>query len=246
VFEALYRKVIMILSEVLKKAVSFVFPEFTNKLTWAVVTAGIALLSSSFIEQIIKNFINSEFNFNLTDGNDAIIGLILVMAGLLHNYGFVREKNKEYVDPIEIGRIEREVESDKKLYQKLLTDLPFDGPILMLKEHDFLGSFNLDEIKPLNNFVYYWQSAEYTFVDDNLEKVKHELLEKVGEFTQAIAQYTSRNAYGFQAVRVDCQLHDPAHEARFREEAGIINVAASEAFDCHQKLIKECKIKGLV
>lgn len=232
-------------SKILKKAISYIFPEFTNKLTWTVVTAGLALLSSSLIEQIIKSFINSNFNFNLTDGNDAIVGLILVVSGLLHNYGFVREKNKKHISPLEKDKSDREIDSDKKLYAKLLADLPFEGPVRILKEHDFLGSFSLEDIRPLNNFSYTWESAENTFIDKDLEGLKNDLLTKITAFNLAIAQYTSPNSSGFQAVRVDSQRHHPEHEARFREEAEIINSAASSAFDSHQALVKECKSKGL-
>ena len=109
----------MELSEIIKKFFSILFPEFTNKLTWAVVAAGLTLVSSSFLEQMIRTFVNEKFSWNITDGNDAVIGVIVIALGLLHNYGFVREKNKIQHDPAEHEKLNRELEHDKSVFEQL-------------------------------------------------------------------------------------------------------------------------------
>ncbi|WP_407531818.1 hypothetical protein [Vibrio parahaemolyticus] len=71
--------------ELFNKLLAYIFPEFTNKVTWFVIISGVALLPSSFIEEIFRALINENFNLKLTDGNDSVIGAVIIGFGLLHN-----------------------------------------------------------------------------------------------------------------------------------------------------------------
>ena len=64
------------------KLIKLLKPEFYNKITWAVVIAGLALLSTSLIDKIISAVFELSFQIKLTDGNDAVIGIALVIIGL--------------------------------------------------------------------------------------------------------------------------------------------------------------------
>jgi hypothetical protein len=89
------------------------FPEFSNKVTWTVVGAGLALTSASFIEAIIKSFIEESFKIEIFGGNDGIIGLSLVAFGLIHNIVLQREKTK-----LEIAAKVPEDNSDQREHDK--------------------------------------------------------------------------------------------------------------------------------
>ena len=78
----------MIMSEFIKKLLSYVFPEFSNKLTWSVLAAGIFLISTPLWKEIIIQTIYAEFDISITDGNDSFVGLVLVALAIFHNLGF--------------------------------------------------------------------------------------------------------------------------------------------------------------
>ena len=51
--------------------------------------------------------------------------------------------------------------NDVALAKKLLDALPSNGIIKFLKEHDFLGSFRSEEIRPINQFLYEWDNPDH-------------------------------------------------------------------------------------
>jgi hypothetical protein len=132
---------------------------------------------------------------------------------------------------------------DINLYEKLVASLPVNGVMRVINEHDFLDSFERCDISDLRRFTCEWDNSEHEFVDSSLEALRTSFLKAAGAFNLAVAKYTSPNNLGFQSVRVDSQLHDPVHEARFHKEATIINNAASKAYDAHQSLIRACKTR---
>lgn len=84
-------------NDLISKMISKIFPEFSNKITWAIVMSGLAIISSPLVEKILSAFLKKEFNLNITDSNDALIGLLIVTAGLTYNFFYFREKNRNVV-----------------------------------------------------------------------------------------------------------------------------------------------------
>jgi regulator of replication initiation timing len=67
------------------KLVKLLKPEFQNRLTWLVVLAGLTILSSGLIERIINAIFKISFNIDITNGNNTIVGVGLVVTGLSYN-----------------------------------------------------------------------------------------------------------------------------------------------------------------
>ncbi len=67
------------------KLIKLLKPEFYNKITWAIVVAGLAILSTSLIDKLINAVFKISFNIEITDGNDAVVGLALVVIGLVYH-----------------------------------------------------------------------------------------------------------------------------------------------------------------
>jgi hypothetical protein len=67
------------------KLIKLLKPEFYNKITWAVVVAGLAILSTSLIDKLINAVFKISFNIEITDGNDAAVGITLVVIGLFYH-----------------------------------------------------------------------------------------------------------------------------------------------------------------
>lgn len=131
--------------------------------------------------------------------------------------------------------------NDVALFKKFQNALPVNGVMRFIKDHDFLGSFDKENISPMGKFAYEWDNPEHEFIHPVLEERRKSFLKAVNELNIAIATYTSPNNSGFQAVRVDSQKHDPEHEARFKDEAKIINEAATKAYVAYENLVREAR-----
>lgn len=133
--------------------------------------------------------------------------------------------------------------NDVTLAWKLLEALPSNGIIKFLKEHDFLGSFRSEEIRPLNQFLYEWDNPEHEFLDSELESYRKALLKRAGEFSMNVAKYTSSNMAGMQAVIVDGQRNDFEQMQRFEVEAKAVNEAADSLVGAHESFVRAARGK---
>lgn len=185
--QLIIEKRIQALPNILSKIVNIIFPEFTNKITWVVIVAGITLLSSSFLEQIIRFVINDSLNWNLTDGNDAHLGVIIIALGLLHNYGFVREKYKPRHDVISHEKLNRELQHDQNLFNKLEEYIEEsylkNYIIFILTNHRYL----LKDDEPLKYFYYKANESQYDFINLKINNAKNELHKSFVEFENFMA-----------------------------------------------------------
>jgi hypothetical protein len=93
-------------------------PSFYNKITWAIVISGLALLGTSLLERILNAILEKEYNLTITDDKDSIFGFSLVVIALIYNIITV------YFDKFLIQKqdnliILEQKEVDKELYLKL-------------------------------------------------------------------------------------------------------------------------------
>lgn len=193
--------------EILKKLIAVIFPEFTNKVTWAVVLAGITLLSSSFLEQILKKLIDESFNWNLTDGNDAIIGAAVIAFGLLHNYGFIREKRKIPYDPVAYDKIKRDLEHDKitfNNFDKWIPESCLKNYINhILTNHSYVSR----EINSLDYFYYEGAKSSNDYINVDLTMLKNELHEAFMTFED----FTATHFFSHGPIRSDDSIYMCMH-----------------------------------
>lgn len=194
---------ISVLPNIISKILNTIFPEFTNKITWAVIATGITLLSSSFIEQILKALINENLNWNLTDGNDAFIGVIVIALGLLHNYGFVREKNKPKHNLVSHEKSNRELEHDKNLFKELEKYIEEsylkDRINFILTNHSYISK----DDEPLDYFYYRAAQSQYNFINSEINDSKIDLHKSFVEFEN----FMSRQFFAHGPARSDNSLY---------------------------------------
>lgn len=93
-------------------------PKFYNKLTWLIVAAGVGLLSTSLIEMVISELLDRSFNITMLDGNEGMIGLVLIGFGLMYNLAcqFIEAYEKS---GIRSNRKLNEDAHDRELFSKL-------------------------------------------------------------------------------------------------------------------------------
>jgi hypothetical protein len=141
----------------------YLFPDFTNKLTWFVVTVGGAIsLTPTAFKQIFYNWLVATFNLNagikfsfaeLESSNaDHILGFSLIVLALIHNIA-----NRYFIYKIgDIASIESQelVAVDKKLFESFLSEFPSNSvSISLLKEHDFGNSYHENKTNEIDSFV---------------------------------------------------------------------------------------------
>ncbi|WP_231701286.1 hypothetical protein [Alteromonas stellipolaris] len=183
----------------IEKVFRLFFPEFSNKVTWAVIIAGLGLTSSSILQNILNEVLATEFNIKILGSYDSLVGIVLITLGLTHNILLQREKTKIEVN----GKFDSEKEKktlsrehDLKLYQKITKG--FEEYFLteyissLTDDH----SYSRSDKARLQDFVYYSQETEYDFLNT-------ELNEKFTEFGQALSKVMNWTAHHF--------FHHPSH-----------------------------------
>lgn len=226
-------------------------PEFYNKVTWAIVTAGILLLGSSLIEKIISAFLEKEFEINITDGNDSLLGILLIMVALIYHYSSRRlELNKQ----LEVDKDNKNnvMVHDKELFNKLND---------FLKESDFRyimdwvnreHAYGEQQSKPIDDFLHYSVLSDFEFLTPQIERAKKDfssVLNKYRYFTSinffVPKGATSTDRYClYPDMNIDRGGYPTAEEEAFYEKkAGELNNEIQICllkFEHYRRSIKEC------
>lgn len=184
---------------ILKYGERWFFPDFTNKLTWYVVTLGAGLV---IVPQPVKilaiNWAIHLFNTNADLGvalpdmeayDDYMTGLFLIFMALVHNIGYKYFELKKSIFSHRVRQDKRIF--DTNLLNEFLADFSSESPSLMLlKEHDFGFSFDRRALAGLELFHYRWNGAEYHFIDSEIEGKRSSLHKKCSQFLSKIGEYT--------------------------------------------------------
>ena len=74
------------------------------------------------------------------------------------------------------------IETDKKIFEKIVNTLPWNGSIGFTRDIDFHNVFDTDSFNDFQEFIYQCKNPAFEFIDPDLEGIKLELLEKIIEF----------------------------------------------------------------
>lgn len=226
----------------------YLFPDFTNKLTWFVVTVGGAIiLTPAALKWLFYNWLVATFNLN--SGNkftlpeleagvaDYTLGFSLIVLALFHNVA-----NRYFIyktgDAAAAEAKEREV-VDRALFNRFLKEFPSNSrSVALLKEHDFGNSYHDNNTDEIDRFVETWNTAETQFLDPELEIARKELHQKVREFAYKLAQSSGYINVGPMLSAVPDiyrgALDWPDHvDVRIKE----LNEKSSECYQLHQQFV---------
>lgn len=226
----------------------YLFPDFTNKLTWFVVTVGgTIILTATAFKQIFYNWLVATFNINagvkfsfaeLESSNaDYMLGFFLITLALIHNIA-----NRYFIYKIgDIASLEsKELEAvDKKLFERFLSEFPSNSrSISLLKEHDFGNSYHENKTNEIDSYIDTWNTAEKEFLDQELERARQELYNTIHKFVYKLAQSSGYINNGPMLSAVPVAYQDawnwPEHvEVRIKE----LNDLSSECYKLHQQFI---------
>lgn len=133
---------------------------------------------------------------------------------------------------------------DQQLFHAFLNALPTEPTIRFLKDHDFGGSFDKQAIKPLNDFVYTWESVEKEFLDAEVEKLKKTLFFLASKLASEIAGRTVPLRDGsYLSVYTDQQRASGPRSASVIEDAKVLNATASAFVPKYEEFVRVCRSK---
>lgn len=224
----------------IKEVIKFFRPEFYNKITWALVIAGLGLIGTPLIEKLINAFLQKTFSLSITDTNDAIIGVVLIFLGLFYN--LLALFIQHFFNQKKANVSKHYCEVDRALFVKFLQCLPSNGSVEFVNNHSFGNSFNLDKFNQLFEFYHTWNNAEYEFINPNLENLKKALFDKIAEFVDFSSVRTYRQRSGlFLAIPDNCLADEMNLSQSVREDIQTLNKLGSEVYEAHQNLVREAK-----
>lgn len=234
----------------------YLFPDFTNKLTWFVVTVGGAIiLTTTAFWQIFFNWIIETFNINSasyftlaeleSSNSEYIIGFLLIVFALFHNiaHRYIIYKTGD----IAAAEAKEQAAVDRMLFERFLAEFPSRSKsVILLKEHDFGNSYHGESTEEIGRFVDTWNTAETHFLDSELETVRKELYNGMHEFIYKLAGYSGYiNTGPMQSVVPDAYRDAWELPEFIDKRIKELNDKATECYELHQKFIilGRCKLK---
>ncbi|MBY6292480.1 hypothetical protein K5X92_15955 [Enterobacter bugandensis] len=189
------------LNLLIKKLIGKVFPEFSNKVTWTLLTAGIGILALPaptyllFVNLIIDFYnktTNSEISLlkidSITPSSGVALTLILsglffhlIIKGLQIYPEILKENNQREIQ-------ERKRVADIKLYEAFIAIIPPTSlSIELLKDHDFGNSYHDNNVKDFSKLEYGWGHADQHFHDNEIEDKAAHLYSEIMKFDYFLA-----------------------------------------------------------
>lgn len=139
---------------------------------------------------------------------------------------------------------ERVKEVDRKLFNEFICLLPStSGAAQFLEQHDFGNTFDLSRFQPIDHFVYDWNCPEKSFFDESLESIKMDFWTKSRELSILIGRKTGPVRSGRQSVLTDEYLRAYDIPKEYDDDIQLLNKKATELYQIHQNLVKQCRQK---
>lgn len=233
----------------LKYLNKWLFPDFTNKLTWLVAFAGITMITTpvefrvavcNWLIEVLNVTSLAPFEVPALEERNDTGWYVLLLSALIHNLVY------KYIS-LKLDTLEFEIKREKRaldisLYEQFISLLPTSGQtVQMLKEQEFSSSIRKSSMNSLDDFIYYWEGAEYRFNNSEIEAKKSIFLEKSNDFRCKVAQYTVPKFDDFLTVyprHVDPEINIPQN---ILNEIKELNSLATELYQMHQDFILYCK-----
>jgi len=130
------------------------------------------------------------------------------------------------------------LENDAALFRDLHDLLPSQGAIAFIKQHDFGGSFRLEDLDPISNFCYEWDNPQHQFNDPELEAQRSNLLRAANYFSGSIATNTVPRDSGIQSAIPKHVDSDGPFPEWVKQDIREIHQAADALVQEHEKMMR--------
>lgn len=129
-------------------------------------------------------------------------------------------------------------ENDAALFRELHDLLPSHGAIAFIKQHDFGGSFRLEDLDPINRFCYEWDNPQHQFNAPELEAQRADLLRAAKYFSNSIAVNTVPRSSGIQSAIPNHIDSDGPFPEWVKQDIREIHLAAEALVEEHEKMMR--------
>lgn len=156
--------------EFVLKFIEIIRPKFYNRITWVVVTAGLALMATPLLDKVISVALERAFEIQVTGEDDVVWGFSLVVVALI--YHLLTTSLYQLVDRNEkIAIRNRHLEHDKAKFEKAngLMNEEFLSGFLMLLGNDH--SYYMSSTSKLQEFCIFLDRDENQFLSEALVDV---------------------------------------------------------------------------
>jgi hypothetical protein len=184
------------------------WPKFYNRITWTVVVAGLALISSPLWEQLVTALILKTFDLSNYIPDEPVYGIALVALGLIYHLGasMVEVLGSRATNP----KLKAAQVHDKALTQKFFEIATEDEVIYCLEMLGSDHSCDDEQLKVLLGIVRFGDLAENEFLTVNVQEQFGRLHSDVKQLTNYIAMhfFSMHNAsqtYLYPDLNVDRQ-----------------------------------------
>ena len=167
------------LVRILKWVYDLFRPKFYNRITWVVVLSGIGLISTNLIEFFLQVTLNVALGIRITDGRDAMIGVILIGIALVYN-AFMASFSEYYSKLERRKELARKLKHDKNVFCRI--------NILLNEQHhtDIMSSISSDhccslqDSNTLDTFLHDLSHTNNSYLLDDIETAKNNMCSALG------------------------------------------------------------------
>jgi hypothetical protein len=157
-------------------------PTFYNKLTWLIVSAGLAIMGSPFWQAILVAVLRRDFNLDVLPGGNTIWGFLLVLIGLL--YHSVTNGLLQYIEFFSSKEhSERARVHDANIYQKSQEVLTERELFKFLSDLSYGHYYFLNDTTKIGCFDDYFSASENQYIDRTLAQAIQRIL---GEYNKLL------------------------------------------------------------
>jgi len=154
--------------ELIIKLIKLLKPEFYNKITWAVVIAGLALMATPFWEEILLAILKKEYELNLAPGGNTPWGFALVVIGLIYHLAsnsilqVIEYKNRKKKEGYKLKHDSNVFKASQEILSEKFLNNYFDW---LLGDH----SYRTNDRYKLHEYTNYHLSQENRFINNELQ-----------------------------------------------------------------------------
>ncbi len=131
------------------------------------------------------------------------------------------------------------VATDRATLLGILAKLPGNSDaVYLLKTMDFGGYFEWSTLESLRSFIRDHKGPEHEFLDEHLEEIRAQLIEKFVSFLRLLALYTVDD--GSRLTSLSRTLRDN-DETLFRQRQDELNEAATDAYETYVNFVRTAR-----
>lgn len=161
-----------------EKILRIFIPEFSNKVTWTVIVAGLLLTSTSLFERILEAIFKSSLDIDISSNSDELIGISLVILGLAYNIILQREKTKIEVSTRLAIDNTKQIEHDIRIFQHLNEIMSDEALEINLECLETNHAYYINNYKPMESYIDALRRPSNLFANDSLNQSSNILLNK--------------------------------------------------------------------